>query len=263
MVFPVGLDLCIFHCTELEEVGRAVLLMVKLLGVGEPQPILHCLAVLHSHEVVVPGARVGHHVEAHEPVRKKHLHLLVVSWQVPVRVGAVVLVLAAPLVALWSELVGRERARTRRKGARDEDATLAVPGLVSLEQLGMRGHVLRAHLGQLVGLRVHPPERLEVAQVLVLREGRRQVNVLVVAPLRRHDHAPDLLHLWVVRRAHAVEVARYLGSEVRDADELLQDVLGHDVGVPSLTDVVADNVDVVHAEVKVGGADSAHPPVRL
>eukprot|EP00983_Pelagomonas_calceolata_P049687 1141629-Pelagomonas_calceolata.AAC.9 len=50
---------------------------------------------------------------------------------------------------------------------------------------------------------------------------------LMVAPLGWHDDAADLLDLWVVRRAHAIHEASDLGAEVRDADELLQQVLGH------------------------------------
>lgn len=51
-------------------------------------------------EVVVPGASVGHHVEAHEAVRQQQLHLLVVVGRVPHWVGCIVLVGSAPLVAV-------------------------------------------------------------------------------------------------------------------------------------------------------------------
>ena len=44
----------------------------------------------------------------------------------------------------------------------------------------------------------------------------------------------------------------YLCSQVRDADELLQDVLGQDVGVARLLDVVRRNVDVVCPQMEVG-----------
>ena len=167
-ILAVRLEVCVFQGAELQEVRRAVLLVIVLLGICELEAILHGLAVLHSHEVVVPRAVVGHHVEAHEAVRQQHLHLLVVSREVPVRVGAVVLVLAAPLIALRGELVGCEGARARREGAGNQHATLAVPGLVCLQELGVRCDVLGTHLRELVWLCVYPSERLEVPEVLVL-----------------------------------------------------------------------------------------------
>ena len=53
------------------------------------------------------------------------------------------------------------------------------------------------------------------------------VTHLVVAPLWGHHDAADLLDLWVVWGAHSVHEARDLGAQVGDADELLQQVLGH------------------------------------
>lgn len=52
-------------------------LVVELLGVRQPQAILHGWAVLYTHEVVVPRARVRHHIETHKAVRQEQLHLLV------------------------------------------------------------------------------------------------------------------------------------------------------------------------------------------
>mmetsp|Transcript_62206 Transcript_62206/g.196851 ORF Transcript_62206/g.196851 Transcript_62206/m.196851 type:complete len:1067 (-) Transcript_62206:4174-7374(-) len=248
---------------KLEEVGGAVDLVVILARVGELDVVLHARAVLDPHEVVVPAARLGNHVEAHEAVREEHLHLLVVRWEVAVRVGARVPVGPPPLVPARRELVRREATAPRGEARRDDDALLPVPVLVPLEDLGVHRHVLRRQLRHLVGLRVDPPQGLQVLQVVVLREGARQVHRRVVAPLGRHRNAPDLLHLGVVRGRHAVHVTRDLRPKVGDADELLEDVLGHDVRVPRLLDVVTVDVDVVHAEVEVGRGDRAHAPVRL
>lgn len=54
---------------------------------------------------------------------------------------------------------------------------------------------------------MNPAERLHLLEVLVLRQLVWQVYSLVSAPLGRHHDTPDLLHLRVVRRAVAVEVA--------------------------------------------------------
>ena len=45
----------------------------------------------------------------------------------------------------------------------------------------------------------------------------------------------------------------YLCSQIWDADELLEDVLGQDVGVSRLLDVIRWHVDVVGSEMEVGG----------
>lgn len=59
-----------------------------------------------------------------------------------------------------------------------------------------------------------------------MREG----NGVLGADLRDERNAPDFLDIRVVRRGHAVHVPNNLRSEVSDADELLEDILGYDVG---------------------------------
>eukprot|EP00955_Chlamydomonas_euryale_P027452 289382-Chlamydomonas_euryale.AAC.7 len=70
-------------------------------------------------------------------------------------------------------------------------------------------------------------------------------------------------HLRVVGRADAVHVAGDLRAQVGDADELLQEVLGHHVRVAGVADVVRVDVDMVHSQVEVGGGDGADTPFRL
>ena len=60
-----------------------------------------------------------------------------------------------------------------------------------------------------------------------------------------------------------MSATRYLGAEVGDDDELLEDVLGEDVGVAGLLDVVRRDVDVVGAQVQVGGGDGSDAPLSL
>eukprot|EP00959_Pyramimonas_sp_CCMP1952_P004580 95880-Pyramimonas_sp.AAC.1 len=47
---------------------RPMVLVVELARVGKLETVLHAGGVLHAHEVVVPAASVGGHVEAQEPV---------------------------------------------------------------------------------------------------------------------------------------------------------------------------------------------------
>lgn len=185
------------------------------------------------------------------------------------RVAPGVLVDPAPLVPRRRELVGGQRAGAGGEAAGQNDALLAVPLLVVLQNPSVRGQILaaetnkhppsdsalrhrpltrpqrrkmgerkrkdpdlRGELGELVRLRVHPPEWLQVVQELVLGESRGEVDLLVGAPLRGHGYAPDLLHLRVILGAQPIEIPADLGPEVRHTDELLQDVLGHDVRVP-------------------------------
>ena len=55
----------------------------------------------------------------------------------------------------------------------------------------------------------------------------------------------------------------HLSAQVGDDDELLEHVLGQDVGEARLLDVVGRHVDVVRTQVQVGGGDGSHAPLRL
>ena len=55
----------------------------------------------------------------------------------------------------------------------------------------------------------------------------------------------------------------YLCAQVGDANELLEQVLRHHVGVPCLPQVIRVDVDVVHTQVQVGGADGTDAPLSL
>lgn len=59
-----------------------------------------------------------------------------------------------------------------------------------------------------------------------------------------------------------MHVHTYLCSQVRDDDKLLQDILGKDVGVARLLDVVRGDIDVIGSQVEVGGRDCPHTPLR-
>mmetsp|Transcript_8475 Transcript_8475/g.28819 ORF Transcript_8475/g.28819 Transcript_8475/m.28819 type:complete len:688 (+) Transcript_8475:1085-3148(+) len=251
------------HVGKAEEVGRPMQLVVELLWDGELQVVLHGGRVPDAHEVVVPDLVLGHHVEAHEAVREKELHLLVVRGQVALRVCRRVAVLAAPLVARGGQLVGREGHGAGGEGHGEDHRALAVPRLVVRHDARVHVEVRGRELGHLVGLCVEPPQRLHALEVLVVGDGRGHVHLLVRAPLGHEDDAADLLDLGVVGRAHAVHVAHHLRAEVRDADELLEEVLGEHVRVAVLRAVLGAHVDVGRAEVQVGGGDGAHAPVRL
>lgn len=55
----------------------------------------------------------------------------------------------------------------------------------------------------------------------------------------------------------------YLCSQVRDGDKLLEQVLGQNVCVARLLDIVGADVDMVGTQVKVGGGDGSHAPFCL
>ena len=79
--------------------------------------------------------------------------------------------------------------------ASDDDSFLAVPGWIVGHNLGVRRDVLGRELGQLIGLRVDPPERLHLFQVFVLRHRIGQMAGLMGTPLRDHHYVPDFFHL--------------------------------------------------------------------
>ena len=56
-----------------------------------------CMLLL-THEIVIPGSLGWDHEEAQEPIRKKHLHLLIVGGQVAMGIVASVLVATPPLI---------------------------------------------------------------------------------------------------------------------------------------------------------------------
>jgi len=70
----------------------------------------------------------------------------------------------------------------------------------------------------------------------------------VGAPLWRHHNASNLFDLKVIRWAVSKQVSANLDTEVRDDDELLEDVLGKNVSVARLFDIIAGDIDVVGAE---------------
>lgn len=174
---------------------------------------------------------LSYHVESEEPVTQEHLYFLVVSGQIAVRIAAAVLVETAPFVSRGGEFVRRQGARAGSEAASQDDAFLSVPLLVVLQYPRVARQILRRQLRKLIRLRVEPAQRLQVVQELVLGQRCGQMYLLMRSPLRRHHYTANLLHLRIVGRAHAVHVAGDLCSQVGDADELLQDVLRHDVRV--------------------------------
>mmetsp|Transcript_100977 Transcript_100977/g.289830 ORF Transcript_100977/g.289830 Transcript_100977/m.289830 type:complete len:466 (-) Transcript_100977:385-1782(-) len=247
---------------EVQEVCWPVALVVELPRVLYAQAVLHGYIVLLAHEVVIPDAVVRHHEEAQEDVTEQHLDLLGVRRQETGRVGARVLVGLAPLEALRSDPVRGQGAAAWREAARDDNGLVREPCLVVREHPGMEGDVLRAQVRLLVGLSVDPAQGLQVSEVVVVRELSGQRDGVVVAHLRHHHHATDLLHLRIVRRRDTIQVRGDLRAQVGDADKGLQDVFRHDVRVARLADVLAVDIEVVRAQVQRRGADRAHAPLR-
>ena len=70
-----------------------------------------------------------------------------------------------------------------------------------------------------------------------------------------------MMYLSVVRRGDSVHVTRNLCSQIRNGDELGQNVLRNHVRETWVWDVLTWHVDVIRAEVQIGGRYSAHSPV--
>ena len=122
------------------------------------------------------------------------------------------------------------RARTARN--KHYNRLFAVPICVLCQNARVRCHVLRRKLRQLVWLSVNPAmtalilrvvctlsrrrrhrlpaERLEILDELVTRKLIRQIDDLMCAPLRWQNNAANLLDLRIVRRRHAIQIARNL-----------------------------------------------------
>mmetsp|Transcript_100146 Transcript_100146/g.251031 ORF Transcript_100146/g.251031 Transcript_100146/m.251031 type:complete len:442 (+) Transcript_100146:99-1424(+) len=246
---------------EVQEVRRPVALMVELPWILHAKAVLHGDVVLLPHKVVIPNAVVRHHEKAQEDIAQQHLDLLRMRWQEASRVRPGVLVGLAPLEALRGDPVGGERATAGREAASDDDGLVREPRLVVRQHSRMERHILRAQVRLLVRLRVDPAQGLQVAEVVVVRQLLREGDRVVVADLRHHHHASDLLHLRVVRWRDAIQVGGDLGAQIRDANKALQDVFGHDVRVASLSDVLAVDVQVIRPEMQRRGADRTHTPL--
>ena len=71
------------------------------------------------------------------------------------------------------------------------------------------------------------------------------------------------MYLGILRRRNTIQKSRDLCSQVRDGDELLEKILGKDVGVALLLDVVRRDKHILGSQVKVGCSDRPDPPVSL
>ena len=218
-----------------------------------------------AHEAVVPDALLRHEEVALDAVAQQQLALLAHRGREALRlIAARVLVLGAPLVALRVEGPGRQRHRPRRERHRHRHRLL-VPARMGRHEARVLRHVHGRHVMRLVARDgVDDAQRLQLAEVLVLRQLMRQRRVTRVPDLRHHDDALDLLDLLVVRRRRPVEVAGHLHAQVGDRDEPPEDVLRDDVGVVLvLADVVRRDVDVVGSCAEVRRRDRSRPPLGL
>lgn len=119
----------------------------------------------------------------------------------------------------------------------------------------------RSQLLTLSGSGVKPSKRLHVLQVRMFRALVRESHVLVSTNLRDHHDSSDFLHHWVIRRAHSVHVTSDLSSQIRNADESLEDILRQYVSVAYLFEIIRVDIDVVSPKVHVSSRDSTHSPL--
>jgi hypothetical protein len=80
---------------------------------------------------------------------------------------------------------------------------------------------------------MHPSQRLQIIQEIMLWESCWKINLLMGSPLWWHANATDFLHLWVVRGAYTIQVTSNLCPQICYADKLLQNVLWHDISISS------------------------------
>lgn len=72
-----------------------------------------------THKVIIPRALSWDHKETQKSIREQHLDLLIVRWQVTMWVVASVFVVATPLIAKRSQLVGSKGAGARGEAGRE------------------------------------------------------------------------------------------------------------------------------------------------
>ena len=100
---------------------------------------------------------------------------------------------------------------------------------------------------------VDPAKRLHIFQVWVFWTLVWQCDVLIATDLRHENDGPYLLDLWILRWADTIHVASDLDAEICDADKTLENVLWQDISVAYLLQVIRIDVDMVSAQVHIGG----------
>lgn len=75
---------------------------------------------------------------------------------------------------------------------------------------------------------------------------------LICSDLRDHYNVLDFFDLIVVRRRDSVKVTAYLYSEVANADESLQNILGYHIGHACFSDVIRVDKDLVRPQMQSG-----------
>merc|ERR1719356_1127400 len=105
------------------------------------------------------------------------------SWQETCWVWSCVLVGFAPLEALWSDAVSRERAAARGEAASNDDRLISQPSLVVCKHACMERHILGAQVWLLVRLSMNPAQGLKIPEVIVVWQLLWQRHVAVSAHL--------------------------------------------------------------------------------
>ena len=80
-----------------------------------------------------------------------------------------------------------------------------------------------------------PSKRLHVFQIRMLWALMRQGHILVTSYLRNKDNGSDLLDLRIFGWRDSIHVASNLDSQIRDADESFEDILGKHIGIAHLS----------------------------
>ena len=100
---------------------------------------------------------------------------------------------------------------------------------------------------------MNPTQRLHILQIRMFRTLMRQSNYLIVSNLGNQNDSSNFFDLGIVRGRYTVHVACYLNSQVRNADKLLEHVLGQHICVSRFLQVLRIHIDVVRSEMHVCG----------
>merc|ERR1711920_1179965 len=146
--------------------------MIILLRIIKLQAITHRGGMFDAHKVIIPRACFGNHVKPLKSVTQKKLDLLIVCWGISCGVSTAVLVLSAPLITTWRELVRCQRARPGCKRARQDYTSLSVPRSVCLQHTCVRDDIGCGELWSFVRLCMQPTQRLEILQIVMFRQRR-------------------------------------------------------------------------------------------
>ena len=94
-----------------------------------------------------------------------------------------------------------------------------------------------------------PAKWFVVFQVFALWHLVGEGNTLQGSHLGNQDNAANFFYHLVFFRGYAVEVACYLSPSITNRNKLLNQILRHDIGIPTLLNFIRSDIDIIRSQM--------------